>query len=148
MEIEMRTRRSDPLYTERKNEKPSMVRQSDGVITDINAIVARYQSTGILTHLNHQVPQYGDTSAAVDLHTAMNTVNDAEEMFAELPSAVRKAAENDPVTFLNMLATEEGTEALVDAGLPGFERRSDDQVDPVTPAPRAEPETPAEPAAE
>ena len=114
------------------SELPSMVRADPSVVTNINDIVSRYQKTGILTSLARSVPEYGDFSAAEDLHTAMNLVLDAEETFGLLPSAVRAAAGNDPITFLNMLATKDGTQTLLEAGLDGPPPRSDGspQVEP------------------
>lgn len=105
---------------------PTRTKQSMAAETDINHIVRKYQATGLVTHLARGVPQYGDFSAATDLKTALDLVHDAEEQFSKLNPHVRKAAENDPVRFLEMLSTEEGTQVLLDAGLePGFKREGD-----------------------
>lgn len=97
--------------------EPSLTRQSEAGDTDVNKIVARHRKTGVVTHLNSKPPMYGDFSAADDLHRAINLTLAAQEGFMDLPSAVRRAADNDPRILLEMLADEEGRELLVEAGL-------------------------------
>lgn len=85
--------------------------------TNINNIVASYETTGQYTHVARSDPFFGDVSDAGTLHSAMNTVLAAQEHFRALPASVRQAAGNDPVQFLAMCADDEGAEILVDAGL-------------------------------
>lgn len=82
---------------------------------DINVIVREF-SNGF-SNVNHAVPRYADVSNAGDLMASYEAVRVAAEDFLELPSMVRQAAMNDPVRFLQMLETDEGTEVLYDAGL-------------------------------
>lgn len=119
----------------------SRTKQQFKDVTDVNLIVKEHTRTGQLTHLNPRKPMYGDFSLANDLKTAFDEVHAAHDAFMELPSEVRKAAKNDPVEMLELLATEEGTQTLVDAGLAveGMEKT------PPAPLP-SEPEPPGKPA--
>lgn len=85
---------------------------------DVNLIVKRHAQTGMYDHLNPVEPQFGDVSQALDLEDAMNLVAEQESAFMQLPPEVREACDNDVPTYYRMIATEEGLEALEDAGLP------------------------------
>lgn len=105
--------------------------------TDINRIVKRHVE-GYPPPLETRQPMYGDFSQHTSLLQATQAVEAAEEEFMTLPAAVRQAARNDPVEFLNMMASEDGAQKLVDAGLP---------VEGVEPTPDSfVPSTPDEPA--
>lgn len=84
---------------------------------DINLIVKKYEKSGILSHLNRGKPSYVDNGDSVSLHEAMDKVMEAEGGFANLPAAVRDAANGDPVQLLEMLESEEGARVLEDAGM-------------------------------
>jgi len=84
---------------------------------DINIIIKRHAETGNISHLNPKSPLYIDCTRVRDLQGAIHLVEEAEDNFATLPSAVRQACQNDPVKFINMLHTEEGTLELGEAGL-------------------------------
>lgn len=85
--------------------------------TNILNIVNRYGRTGQFDHLNPVEPLYGDFTMATDLQSAIDLVDRADEEFMQLPASVRKAADNDRVKMLAMLATPEGTRELAAAGL-------------------------------
>lgn len=112
---------------------PGRTKQAFGSEVNINTIVRKYEQTGMVTHLARGVPRYGDFSAATDLKTALDLAHEAHDQFRKMNPYVRKAADNDPVRFLEMLATEEGTQELLDAGLDGdFVRDGDgEQTEPV-----------------
>lgn len=118
----------------------SRVRASEGVVTNINAIMRQLQRTGVVSHINQRVPQYGDFSMSQTLHEALTNVLQAEEAFQALPAQVRAAADNDVVRFWEMLGTEEETELLVAAGLEEPERFEDVGEQPTPATPPAEPE--------
>lgn len=84
---------------------------------DINIIIKRHAETGNISHLNPMSPLYMDCTGVSDLQGAIHLVEEAENNFSTLPSAVRKACQNDPVQFIEMLYTEEGTQELGEAGL-------------------------------
>ena len=100
---------------------------------DINNIVRRYGSRGQFDHIETRSPMYGDFTASVDLGDAYRTIESAEEEFYSLPASVRKAADNDPVKFLQMLHDEAKVQELVDAGLPVEGKKASPEAPPVPP---------------
>lgn len=92
-------------------------KQSEADSTDVNRIMAKYLKTGVIEHWNQRRPQYGDFSAATDYKTAVDTAQAAQDEFMTLSANVRKACENDPLKLLELMASEEGMQTLVDAGL-------------------------------
>ncbi len=84
---------------------------------DINKIIKRHTDTGNLTHINPRAPQFGDYAYSGDLKQAMDSVQQANDRFAELPSAIRAAAHNSPTRFLAMLEDENGQHELAELGL-------------------------------
>lgn len=110
---------------------------------NVNRIVKEYANTGVMDHVNTREPVYGDTTMVQHLSDAVLLVEKADAEFMELPAKVRQAAGQDPVTFLEMLSTADGTQALVDAGLP-VEGMS--PTPPRAPAPTQDPPTSKPPA--
>lgn len=95
----------------------SITQQHMQAETDINLIIKRHSETGNISHLNPKAPLYLDCTKVRDLQGAIRLVEEAEDNFATLPAEVRKACRNDPVEFMDMLHTEEGTNELAEAGL-------------------------------
>lgn len=91
--------------------------QSQREEADVNAIVKRHFDTGTPLPGSVRQPHYGDASVAVDLQTAIEMVRSANEQFDQLPVGVRDAVKHDPVLFMEALADEEATAALVARGL-------------------------------
>ncbi len=98
-----------------KNVK-SLTKQSFKDECDINKILEKFEKTGAITHYSKHAPQYGDTSKP-QLHEAMTIVADAESMFEELPSAVRKKFKNDPGQFLEFVQNPKNLEEMRELGL-------------------------------
>lgn len=104
---------------------------------DINVIIKRHAATGNISHLNPKSPLYLDCTQVRDLQSAIHLVEEAEDNFSTLPSAVRKACRNDPVEFMDMLHTEEGTNELAEAGLEyAAEPEAKPRTDEVKPTPK------------
>jgi len=95
----------------------SMTQQAMKNDCDINVIIKRHAQTGNISHLNPKAPLYLDCTQVRDLAGAIELQEEALDNFATLPSAVRKACNNDPVEFMDMIHTVEGTEELAQAGL-------------------------------
>lgn len=95
--------------------------QSEKDNCDVNLIVSTYGKTGQFAHINPRTPTYGDFTGPTDLFEARKLFQEAEAAFMELPAEVRKMANNDPVTFLEMMADEGAVKALKAAGLPVVE---------------------------
>lgn len=109
---------------------------------DVNKIVDTYMKTGVWQHVQDRTPMYGDFSAFDDLQSAMTLVRNVEAEFNALPAVVRKAAQNDPAVFFEMLTSPEGCWALQEAGLPFVEPITDPSQPPVREDPAVEPTVP------
>jgi len=90
--------------------------QSYGPESDINTIMARYQSTGELPVINRANAQYLDVSEH-DFATHMQMITEAREMFAELPSKLRARFGNDPGAFLGFIDNPDNQKELAQLGL-------------------------------
>lgn len=95
---------------------PGLTKQSFKDECDVNNIVAKYQKTGAITHFAKHAPQY-DFCTGHDLKESIEIVNQANEMFAELPSAVRKLCNNDPAEFLQFVQDPANAAQMSDLGL-------------------------------
>lgn len=95
----------------------SMTKQDSANESDINKIMAKYRKTGRITHLTSRQPLYGDFSTFQGLQHALETVDALTDEFMALDATIRKAADNDPARYYEMLASEEGVAALQAAGL-------------------------------
>lgn len=95
-----------------------MTKQAGAEDCDVNLIVKMYGQNGSLQHVNPREPMYGDFTGPKDYFEARAYLEQVDKDFAELPSAVREIAQNDPMTYLEMLADEGGFQALKAAGMP------------------------------
>ena len=78
--------------------------------------MARYIKTGVIDHVAKYEPQYS-VNTDVDYHQSMNIIIKADEMFGDLPSAVRKQFENDPAQFLKFVSNPDNISKLAEMGL-------------------------------
>ncbi len=121
------------------NMDPSLTEQSHKDSCDINKIMARFQKTGTINHLNKYGPMYGDIPS-IDLLTAMETTKKANNMFDELPSAIRNKFENEPGLFLDFVQDPANKSEMVELGLAKAENKPKNEQKPeVVPEP-VEPE--------
>lgn len=115
-----------------------MTRQEFEPECEINNIMNKYQRTGVLTHINRFGAMYGDFDA-VDFQTALQTIKDGEDMFAQLPSSTRKYFDNDPAAFMEFVNDPENIDKLVELGLAVKAPEQPVTTDPVpNPAPVAD----------
>jgi len=127
-----------------------MTKQAEAAETDINAIIRRHRQMGV------PFPQggdanYGDFSNALDFHSALNRVREAEQTFALLPPDVREFCQNDPGRFLDLVMDPDRRDELVALGLvegamPAAAKPAAAPPAPAPPAP-AEPPVPGSPPA-
>lgn len=96
--------------------KPSLTQQNFKDETDINNIVQKYQMTGILPTQNN-LPYFGDVSNIPDYQTALNIVQEAQQVFGDLPSKIRSRFGNDPTQLVLFLENPENREEGVKLGL-------------------------------
>lgn len=95
----------------------SRTKQSETEATNVNTIMRKFQRTGVIDHWNQRRPEFGDFSQSQSLQENMDKVMEASDAFNELDAHVRRAADNDPIKLLALMATEEGLESLRAAGM-------------------------------
>lgn len=83
---------------------------------DINTIMAKYQSTGEMPVLNGSQGQWLDVTE-MDFQRHMQFMVEAQEMFDQLPSAIRDRFGNDPGAFLGFVSDRENTVEIAKMGL-------------------------------
>lgn len=69
---------------------------------DVNKIVRKFEKTGLLDFVNTRSPQYGDVTG-INFDTAMQTISQANELFADMPAKLRKRFNNEPGEFLTFI---------------------------------------------
>lgn len=94
----------------------SRTKQSFKEECDINNIMSKYQKTGLLDFVNEHEAQYGDATG-IDFQEALETVRSAQEMFADMPSSVRRRFDNDPAAFLEFVNNPDNRDEAVELGL-------------------------------
>jgi len=90
--------------------------QSFKAESDINTIMARYQSTGEMPLINQSYPQYLDVTQQ-DFQEHMNVIAGANQMFSQLPSKIRDRFGNDPAAFLGFVSDADNRSEMARMGL-------------------------------
>lgn len=83
---------------------------------DINSIMRRFQKTGAFDHVSAYQPEYG-IATPLDLHTAMNIVTRAQQMFDALPSGLRRKFNGDARELLEFVQNPDNEAAAEELGL-------------------------------
>ncbi len=83
---------------------------------DINNIMAKFQKTGTIEFVNKREPQYGDCTG-LEFQSAMETVANARELFADMPSSIRRRFDNEPSQFLDFIQDPSNREEAIKMGL-------------------------------
>lgn len=94
-----------------------MVKQSLAEAQDINVIIDSWRRKGEIPVSPNGPPVYGDFSGVSDFHTALGKIEEARAEFEALPAKVRKACDNDPGKFLELVFTAKGRADLEAIGL-------------------------------
>lgn len=84
--------------------------------TDINYILRDYERTGFIKHAKQHQGTYDDISVQ-DFQEAMFIVKQAQNMFSELPGAVKKRFSNDPREFLSFVQNPANLEEMGRLGI-------------------------------
>ena len=98
------------------NEKPSMTKQSDKKLANINSILGRYKKTGLIP-LRQSVPIEGDLPDVDSYHEAMTVITQSQQAFDQLPSDIKEKFDGDPKKFLEFVQDEENEDKLIEMGL-------------------------------
>jgi len=98
----IRSAYSEPVAVHVFFPEQGRTKQSFKAECDVNNIVAKYQRTGILAFNEKHEARYFDTTGIEFAH-AMQVVAEGNQMFADLPSSMRKRFHNDPVAFMEFV---------------------------------------------
>lgn len=72
---------------------------------DFNKVLEKWRVSGQpIDHLNTARPGFLDVSDVQDYQTALQTIEDAQELFLGLPARVRERFNNDPAELLGYLS--------------------------------------------
>lgn len=93
--------------------EPKLVDESQAKSTDINNIMDQYRRTGMLPMYSKRQPMYIDETLLPDAITSFNKLNEARELFLQLPSIVRKAMDNDPSKMEEFISNQENQDFLL-----------------------------------
>ena len=97
--------------------QPSMAQQQFKEECDINNIMAKYQKSGLVTHVAKYQGKYDDFTVLPDFKTALDTMNEAQEMFLTIPSEIRREFDNDPGKFVEFATDPDNLDELREMGL-------------------------------
>lgn len=85
---------------------------------NINNIIARYKLTGNLPDsARAALAKFGDFSNVPDYQSALNTVMVAQEVFSNMPSALRNRFDNDPGEMLAFLNDSRNRDEAIKLGM-------------------------------
>ena len=99
------------------NDGLSMAKQSFKDECDINTIMAQYRANGLIDHVNTYGGRYGFLPTESDFHANLQSVMDAQDAFASLPSKIRTKFENDPAKFLGWVMDPSNKDEILKLGL-------------------------------
>lgn len=116
--------------------EPSLTVQAEEPNCNINSIMARYATQGILPPTNGATPQYADVSNIGDYMECLQVVQNAQNAFDSLPSALRKELDNNPANLVSFIQDPANKERCVEYGLINNQVVETPKVvvDPVCPA--------------
>ena len=130
---------------------PGLTEQSHKKECDMNYIIRKFQATGLITHAKTHEGKYDDIDST-DFREAMEIVTNANAMFADLPSNIRKRFGNDPTEFMDFVHNPANQDEMMTLGIiegnDGRDASGQFTGAPVAPEPPVEPAPtpPAEPA--
>ncbi len=99
------------VKTEPKGE--SLTQQHFAHEADVRNIIKQYDKTGLIANVQKGVARYGDYSEVNEYREALDLVNDANAMFAELPAELREMFQNNAGTFLEFATNPENNEKMI-----------------------------------
>lgn len=96
---------------------PKLTDQSDAKDADINAIMERYKKTGMLPQYKEKIGQYLDNTQIPTFMDAHDLVVQAQELFLQIPSPIRKLMDNDPANLENFIKNKDNHDILREYGV-------------------------------
>lgn len=122
LEMEVKTSKEMRTYCQRpgkmdKNGNPVyFTEQAHKDQCDINQILRKYDKTGLITHVSKMEGTYGNLTG-MDFKEAMDLVINANRMFKDLPSEIRKRFNQSPQDFLAFMEDPNNREEAIELGM-------------------------------
>lgn len=97
-------------------DEKSRTKQSFRDECNINNIMARYQKTGAIEHQNKHQGTYG-FATSLDFRESLELIDNAQRLFDDLPSSIRKKFDNQPDQFLEFVQDPANRPEMAEMGL-------------------------------
>jgi hypothetical protein len=94
-----------------------LVDQSQKNMVDINTIMDRYRKTGMLPQFREKMPLFIDNTGVTSVEEAHALVREANYLFEQIPSQVRKMMDNNPANLVDFVTNPENQEICIKHGL-------------------------------
>lgn len=95
----------------------SLTQQHFAEECDIRNIIKKHDRTGLISHVARGQAQYGDYSEINEYREALDLINNADQAFGSLPSAVRKMFDNNAGEFFEFATDPANASKMVELGL-------------------------------
>lgn len=93
-----------------------LTEQAHKKITDMNFILRDYAKTGLMKHAKNHEGTYDDISVT-DFQDAMFKVTQAQNMFNDLPSQIKKRFGHNPAEFLEFVQNPNNATEMASLGI-------------------------------
>lgn len=94
-----------------------LVDQSHKNMCDINIIMERYRKTGMLPQFREKIPYFVDNTGIKSIEEAHELVNEANYLFEQIPSHIRKLMDNNPANLVDFIKNPENIDVCTKYGL-------------------------------
>lgn len=98
-------------------EGESMTQQHFAHEQDVRTIISQYDKTGLIANVARGVAKYGDYSEINEYRESLDLVNNANQMFMELPAEVREKFNNNAGIFFEFATNPENESDMIKMGL-------------------------------
>lgn len=100
------------------NEDPTMTQQQYKDQVNVNKIMEKYKKTGTITHVRNAANGvYLDLTEIPDYPTALMQVQQAQQMFEQIPAHIRMKFSNDPGQLITYLKNPDNLQEAIKYGL-------------------------------
>jgi len=106
---------SEKVKNPKVNSEPSVTKQSYAEALNIDNIIRRLGQAPIQAAQDFEAI-YGEFDST-DLHDCMDKVNNANRLFAEVPSNIRGQFENNPGLYIDFVTNPDNLEKVREMGL-------------------------------
>jgi SHS2 domain-containing protein len=101
---------------------------------DVRNIISQYDRTGLIANVARGVAQYGDYSEINEYRESLDLINNANDMFQQLPAEIREIFKNDAGDFFEFATNPANESKMIELGL-----REPNPAEVVPPVSSAEP---------